>query len=162
MEYITAPWREKYVKKVIKMNECIFCRALKQKNDRNAFILYRGVYNFIILNVYPYNPGHILIAPYEHLDSFEKTEKKSTDEMTDLLKLCLKILRKQYSPQGFNTGMNLGQSAGAGITGHYHLHIIPRWEGDSNFMPLISQTKMTIEDIETTYSRLLPLFQKAK
>jgi len=162
MEYIYAPWREEYVKKVFKMKECIFCRALKLKNDKEAYILYRGKYNFIVLNKYPYTPGHLMIAPYKHLDSFERTEKESTDEFANLLKLCLKVLRKKYNPHGFNTGMNLGQSAGAGVAKHYHLHIIPRWVGDSNFMPLISKTKVVIEDLEITYSHLLPLFQKEK
>jgi len=162
MEYIYAPWREEYVKKVFKMKECIFCRALKLKNDKEAYILYRGKYNFIVLNKYPYTPGHLMIAPYKHLDSFERAEKESTDEFANLLKLCLKVLRKKYNPHGFNTGMNLGQSAGAGVAKHYHLHIIPRWVGDSNFMPLISKTKVVIEDLEITYSHLLPLFQKEK
>lgn len=162
MEYIYAPWREEYVKKVFKMKECIFCRALKLKNDKEAYILYRGKYNFIVLNKYPYTPGHLMIAPYKHLDSFEQAEKESTDEFSNLLKLCLKVLRKKYNPHGFNTGMNLGQSAGAGVAKHYHLHIIPRWVGDSNFMPLISKTKVVIEDLEITYSRLSPLFQKEK
>jgi len=162
MEYIYAPWREEYVKKVFKMKECIFCHALKLKNDKKAHILYRGKYNFIVLNKYPYTPGHLMIAPYKHLDSFEQAEKESTDEFSNLLKLCLKVLRKKYNPHGFNTGMNLGQSAGAGVAKHYHLHIIPRWVGDSNFMPLISKTKVVIEDLEITYSRLSPLFQKEK
>ncbi|MCK4263370.1 MAG: HIT domain-containing protein [Candidatus Aminicenantes bacterium] len=162
MEYIYAPWREEYVKKVFKMKECIFCHALKLKNDKKAHILYRGKYNFIVLNKYPYTPGHLMIAPYKHLDSFEQAEKESTDEFSNLLKLCLKVLRKKYNPHGFNTGMNLGQSAGAGVAKHYHLHIIPRWVGDSNFMPLISKTKVVIEDLEITYSRLSPLFQEEK
>ena len=162
MDYIYAPWREEYVKKVFKMKECIFCHALKLKNDKKAHILYRGKYNFIVLNKYPYTPGHLMIAPYKHLDSFEQAEKESTDEFSNLLKLCLKVLRKKYNPHGFNTGMNLGQSAGAGVAKHYHLHIIPRWVGDSNFMPLISKTKVVIEDLEITYSRLSPLFQEEK
>lgn len=142
------------------MSECIFCRALKLKNDRNAFILYRGTYNFILLNKFPYTPGHLMIAPYRHLASFEQAKKEYTDEIADLLKLSLKVLKKNYNPHGFNTGMNLGHSAGAGIADHYHLHVIPRWMGDSNFMPLIGKTKVTIEDLGTTYERIFPLFQK--
>jgi len=162
MEYISAPWREKYVKKIYKMNECIFCRALKLKNDKKALILYRGYYNFILLNKYPYTPGHLMIAPYRHLTSFERAKKEYTDEMSDFLKLSLKVLKKNYKPHGFNTGMNLGRSAGAGVADHYHLHLIPRWIGDSNFMPLIGNTKVTIEDLDKTYDRLYPLFQKEK
>lgn len=162
MEYISTPWREEYVRKISKMSECIFCQALKLKNDREAFILFRGIHNFIVLNKYPYTPGHLMIAPYEHLSSFERAKKESTDEMADLLKLSLKVLRRKYRPHGFNTGMNLGHSAGAGIADHFHLHVICRWTGDSNFMPLVGKTKVTIEDLETTYVKLFPVFQKAK
>lgn len=144
------------------MSDCIFCQALKLKNDRKAFILFRGSHNFIVLNRYPYTPAHLMIAPYKHLASFEQAEKESTDEMVDLLKLSLKILRKKYRPHGFNTGMNLGRSAGAGIADHYHLHVILRWTGDSNFMPIVGKTKTMIEDLETTYNRLYPLFQQVK
>lgn len=162
MEYITAPWREEYVKKLFKMKECIFCHALKQKDDVKAFILFRGIHNFIMLNKYPYTPGHLMIAPYKHIASFERAKKESTDEMADLLKLSLKILTKNYHPHGFNTGMNLGKSAGAGVSDHYHLHVIPRWIGDSNFMPIMSKTKIFLEDLKITYKRLLPLFSKEK
>jgi ATP adenylyltransferase len=154
MKYITAPWREEYVKKAFKMTECIFCRALQAENDREAFVLHRAEYNFLILNRYPYTPGHLMIAPYEHLDSIEKAEKPSTDEMADLLKRSLSVLRQTYRPHGFNTGMNIGHSAGAGVADHYHLHVIPRWTGDANFMPLIGETKVVIEAIETTYEKL--------
>lgn len=162
MEYISTPWRKEYVKQVFKMKECIFCRALKMKNDREAYIPYRGEYNFVILNIYPYNPGHLMIAPFKHIDSIEKAQKESTNEMIDLLKLSLKILREKYSPHGFNTGMNIGKSAGAGVADHYHLHIIPRWIGDSNFMATVGKTKVIIEDLGTTYNELYPLFQKEK
>lgn len=162
MEFIIAPWREEYVKKISKMNKCIFCQALKLKNDEKAFILFRGTHNFIMLNKYPYTPGHLMIAPYKHTSSFHQAKKESTDEMTDLLKLSLKILKINYQPHGFNTGMNLGRSAGAGVADHYHLHIIPRWAGDSNFMPIVSKTKVVLEELKTTYEKLLLLFQEHK
>lgn len=162
MEYITTPWREEYIKKVFKMKGCIFCQALKKKDDKKSFILYRGIHNFVLLNKYPYTPGHLMIAPYEHLSSIELAEKEATDEMTELLRRCLSLLRKQYNPQGFNTGMNIGQSAGAGVADHYHLHIIPRWAGDSNFMPLIGKTKVVLEDLHTSYDKLLSCFEKAR
>lgn len=162
MEYISAPWRKEYVRRISKMSGCIFCQALKSKDDRGAFILFRGVHNFVVLNKYPYTSGHLMIAPYKHLSSFERAKKESTDELADLLKLSLKVLRKKYCPQGFNTGMNLGKCAGAGVADHYHLHVIPRWTGDSHFMPIVGETKVMIENLETTYDRLFPLFQKAK
>jgi ATP adenylyltransferase len=103
-----------------------------------------------------------MIAPYKHLATFERAKKESSDEMTDLLKLSLKALKKEYRPHGFNTGMNIGKSAGAGVADHYHFHIIPRWTGDSNFMAIVGKTKVMMNDLETTYDRLLPLFQKLK
>ena len=162
MEYITTPWREEYIKKVFKMKGCIFCQALKKKDDKQSFILYRGIHNFVLLNKYPYTPGHLMIAPYKHLSSIELAEKEATDEMTELLRRCLSLFRKQYNPQGFNTGMNIGQSAGAGVADHYHLHIIPRWSGDSNFMPLIGKTKVVLEDLHTSYDKLLSCFEKER
>jgi ATP adenylyltransferase len=135
---------------------------LKKKNDKQSFILYRGIHNFVLLNKYPYTPGHLMIAPYKHLNSIELAEKEATDEMTELLKKCLSLLRKQYNPQGFNTGMNIGQCAGAGVADHYHLHIIPRWAGDSNFMPLIGKTKVVLEDLYTSYDKLLRYFEKTR
>ncbi len=160
MEYITAPWRKEYVRRVCQMNECIFCQALKLKDDKKAFILSRGNHNFVMLNKYPYTPGHLMIAPYRHISSLERTQKNTTDEMMDLLKLSLKVLKKCYRPHGFNTGMNLGRSAGAGVVDHFHLHILPRWTGDSNFMPIVGKTKVMIEELNTTYDRLVLLFEK--
>jgi ATP adenylyltransferase len=142
------------------MKGCIFCDALKSNADNKAYILLRGTDNFIILNKYPYTPGHLMIAPYKHLAFFEQAKKDSSYEMIEFLKLSMKIIREQYKPQGFNTGMNLGKCAGAGVADHYHLHVIPRWTGDSNFMPIIGNTKLTIEDIEETYRKLAPLFKK--
>lgn len=161
MRFILAPWREPYIKNVFKKkSECIFCRALRMEDDKKAHILFRSEHNFIILNKYPYNPGHLMIAPYRHLSSPESAEPAGLHEMMDLLRLSLTVLSAYYKPQGFNTGMNLGQSAGAGVTGHYHLHLIPRWTGDANFMPIVGKTRVVIEDLPTTYQKLFPLFQE--
>jgi ATP adenylyltransferase len=130
------------------------------KDDRAAYILLRGRHNFIILNKFPYNPGHLMIAPYRHTASLDRAPKATSDELAELLKLSLRILKKSYRPQGFNAGLNLGRSAGAGVIHHYHLHIIPRWQGDSNFMPLVGQTRVVIEDLDCAYERLSPLFQR--
>jgi ATP adenylyltransferase len=162
MEYISAPWRQKYVRRVCRMKGCIFCQAMKTKNDTAAYVLFRGRHNFIILNKFPYTPGHLMIAPLRHTSSVESAPKEASDELADLLKLSLRILKKAYRPHGFNVGMNLGQSAGAGVVDHYHLHVIPRWHGDANFMPLISQTRILIEDLAATYDRLRPFFEKNK
>jgi ATP adenylyltransferase len=144
------------------MKGCIFCDALKLGDDRKARILYRGKTHFIILNKFPYNPGHLMIAPYRHTAEIERTSPAASAELAELLKTAVRVLRAQYKPQGFNAGMNLGRSAGAGVTDHYHLHIVPRWTGDSNFMPLFGGTKIVIEDLDTTCERLSPLFEKER
>jgi ATP adenylyltransferase len=161
MQYIAAPWRGPYVRNVFKMTGCVFCRAKAQKDDRCSRILVRGAHAFVILNKYPYQPGHLMIAPYRHTASYERAGKDVTDEMSDLLKASLKVLKKAYGPQGFNVGLNLGRSAGAGVVHHVHMHIVPRWQGDSNFMPIFGGTKIFLEDLDTTYDRLRPLFEKA-
>lgn len=157
--YVAAPWREEYVRGLDKAPRgCLFCRAAKAKDDAGYFVLYRGRHNFILLNKYPYTVGHLMIAPYRHTADYDRAGKAATDEMTDLVKLSLRALGRLYRPQGFNTGMNLGRSAGAGIADHYHLHVICRWTGDSNFMPLVGRTRVFIEDLPATYARLRPLF----
>ena len=160
MEYISAPWRGPYVRQVCRMRGCVFCRALKARDDREAHVLYRGKYNFILLNKFPYNPGHLMIAPFRHTASFDRTSAEAVAELASLLQMSLRVLKKSSRPHGFNAGMNFGQSAGAGVVHHYHLHVIPRWHGDSNFMPLVSQTRVTIEDLDAAYDRLLPFFKK--
>ena len=160
MEYISAPWRGPYVRQVFRMKGCVFCRALKARDDRAAHILFRGKFNFVLLNKFPYTQGHLMIAPYRHTAAFDRMAPEASAEMAGLLQMSLKVLRKSHRPHGFNAGMNLGQSAGAGVVNHCHLHVIPRWHGDSNFMPLVSETRVLIEDLDSTYDRLRPLFQK--
>jgi ATP adenylyltransferase len=139
--------------------ECIFCLALKSPADHaKNFVLFRGHSNFIILNRYPYISGHLMIAPNAHLGEFDAAPKTTTDEMTDLAKHCQSALREVYKPDGFNLGMNIGRAAGAGIAEHYHLHIMPRWAGDTNFMSTVSDTRVLPEDLETTFRKLKPKF----
>jgi ATP adenylyltransferase len=163
MRYIAAPWRGDYVRNVHKKaaSGCVFCRAASLADDRKARVLHRGEAAFVIMNTYPYQSGHVMIAPVRHTADFERAPKALTDEMSDLLKLALAVLRKAYRPQGFNVGMNLGRSAGAGVADHFHIHIVPRWQGDSNFMPVVGRTKVVLEDLDTTYDRLRPLFEEA-
>lgn len=160
MRYIAAPWREPYVRNVEQAKGCVFCRARRLKDDNRGYVLYRGAHSFILLNKFPYLPGHLMVAPYKHTASFERSRKELSDELSDLLKMALDILKKNYHPHGFNLGMNLGKSAGAGIADHFHFHLIPRWTGDSNFMPIVGRTRVVIEDLDTTYTRLRPLFEK--
>jgi ATP adenylyltransferase len=162
MRYISAPWRAAYVRKALKMTTCVFCEALKSRDDRKSAILFRGTHHFILLNKYPYTPGHLMIAPFRHLDDLSKARPAEAAEIGGLLRLAVRILRGRYTPHGFNVGMNLGHSAGAGVADHYHLHVIPRWTGDSNFMPLVGGTRVFIEDLDTTYNRLLPFFRKER
>jgi ATP adenylyltransferase len=139
--------------------ECIFCAALKNPaDDAKNFVLYRGENNFIILNRYPYISGHLMIAPNEHLSELDAAPKQTTDEMMDLTKRCQSGLREVYKPDGFNVGMNLGRAAGAGVADHFHLHILPRWTGDTNFISTVSDTRVLPEDLETTFRKLSSKF----
>jgi ATP adenylyltransferase len=163
MRYIAAPWRGEYVRNVHATSAapCVFCRAAALGDDRRARILHRGKRAFVIMNAYPYQSGHVMVAPLRHTASFARASKALTDELTDLLKLSLSVLTTAYEPQGFNVGMNLGKSAGAGVAEHFHLHVVPRWQGDSNFMPIVGRTKVVLEDLDATYDRLAPIFRKA-
>jgi ATP adenylyltransferase len=162
MQYIAAPWRGSYVRTVHKMTGCPLCRALKIKDAKRSGILYRGRSAFVILNKFPYQPGHIMIAPVKHTAAFERSPQNVSHEIIDLMRLSVDVLKKAYHPQGFNIGMNLGRSAGAGVVDHYHVHIVPRWSGDSNFMPIVGRTKIVIEDLDATFDRLYPLFPPKK
>jgi len=140
-------------------DSCIFCNVVNDPaGDEKNFILHRGLHNFVILNLYPYISGHMMIAPYAHLGELDTAPKESTDEMMDLAKRCQIALRGVYQPHGFNLGMNLGRAAGAGIADHIHMHIMPRWSGDTNFMTAVAGTRVLPEDLPTTYTRLLTRF----
>jgi ATP adenylyltransferase len=160
MKYCTAPWRQTYLQKALKMKKCIFCQALTRRNDQEALILYRGKHNFVIINRFPYTTGHLMVAPYQHSGNFERAPKEIVVEAMEIVQLALRILKKCYKPHGFNIGMNLGHSAGAGVADHFHLHIVPRWTGDANFMPIIGETRVFCEDLKATYERLKPHFAR--
>jgi ATP adenylyltransferase len=162
MRYIAAPWRMDYVRNVQKTKGCVLCRALKTPDDRAAFILCRGTHSFVILNKFPYVSGHVMIAPLVHRAAYERSSPAVSAEISELLKTTLRVLRAAYRPQGFNIGMNLGRSAGAGVVAHYHIHVVPRWSGDANFMPVVGRTKIVIEDLASTYARLRPLFDRVR
>ncbi|MEW6366624.1 MAG: HIT domain-containing protein [Acidobacteriota bacterium] len=159
-ERLWAPWRLEYVTQGAKKPGCIFCDALDMGDDRPAHILLRASWNFVIVNIYPYNNGHLMIVPYEHLTTPTDATHEQTAEMMDLLKVCQRVLTDAYHPEGFNIGMNLGKCAGAGVLEHYHLHIVPRWGGDTNYMTVTGETRVLIEDLAVTDARLRPLFVK--
>jgi ATP adenylyltransferase len=135
---------------------CVFCdRArLSPDHDRASLILLRGDHNFIILNLYPYNSAHLMVVPYLHTADFASLDAETLDEMMLLVQRMVRVIGKEYKPQGYNLGMNLGNVAGAGVADHVHMHLVPRWAGDTNFMPIVGSTKVMPELLETTYDRL--------
>ena len=153
MEQIWAPWRMQYIEGP-KASGCILCQKPREDNDETNLILYRGEKNFIILNSFPYNPGHLMVAPYHHLGLLEELTGDELGEHLDMVKRCVKLLNKTLKPNGFNIGINIGKIAGAGIDDHIHTHIVPRWQGDSNFMPVLSNTKVIPEALAATYKKL--------
>lgn len=143
-----------YINKAPEETECFLCQKPLENDDVSNLILYRGKSNFIILNVYPYNTGHLMVAPYRHIgDPSLLTEAEGTEHL-EMVKLALRVLKQVMSPEGFNIGMNLGRAAGAGVADHIHTHIVPRWQGDTNFMPTIADTKVLPESLSATYQKL--------
>jgi len=157
MDVLWSPWRYDYITRgaADKDHGCVFCDILNNPgSDEEKFILKRAAFNFVILNAYPYASGHLLIVPYAHVARLDQADKQSTDEMMDLMKASHTALSEVYTPEGFNLGMNLGKTAGAGVAEHLHMHILPRWTGDVNFLTAIGQTRTVPETLETTYLKL--------
>jgi ATP adenylyltransferase len=157
MKRIWAPWRMKYItgESAKPDKGCIFCLKPKQKNDGGNHILQRGKKAFVMMNLFPYTNGHLMIAPYRHVGDFKKLTGAELLEMMKLAQQCQKAMERCMRPEGFNLGFNLGRTAGAGIEDHIHLHLVPRWNGDTNFMPVLSDTKVISEGLEETYDKLL-------
>ncbi|TET25298.1 MAG: HIT domain-containing protein [Dehalococcoidia bacterium] len=153
MKRIWAPWRIEYIE-MEKGGGCILCDKPKEKDDAASYILHRGNKNFIILNSYPYNPGHLMIAPYRHLASLEELTDDERDEHFEIVSRSIKVLKQVFKPDGFNIGLNLGKVAGAGIDDHVHTHIVPRWQGDTNFMPVIASVRVIPQALAETYKKL--------
>ncbi len=159
MDRLYTPWRYNYIKgesgeKSGSGHACVFCSIRDRQDDEQTFVLHRARHNFIVLNIYPYISGHLMIIPYEHAAEISALTKETSDEMMDLTKRTQGILREVYHPHGFNLGMNLGRAAGAGVADHLHMHIMPRWTGDSNFMTTVGETRVIPEDLRTTYDKL--------
>jgi ATP adenylyltransferase len=153
MEFLWTPWRYSYMASAGKNDGCIFCDALKA-GDEKARIVFRGELNFIILNTFPYTSGHVMIVPYAHVADLPACSPETLAEMMRLAQRVQVALTASYKPDGFNLGMNLGRSAGAGVAGHLHLHVLPRWTGDANFMTTVGETRVVPEDLDLTYSKL--------
>ena len=159
-EIIESPHRLKYVRRLVKPKGCVFCEAAKKSKRPESLVLFKSRKLMAILNKYPYNNGHLLILPRKHEAHYEELSNEVITGMQLLMKHSLKILKKVYQPHGFNTGMNLGKVAGAGIPDHVHMHLIPRWGGDTNFFPLVAKTKLVVETTEQSYNSLKPHFAK--
>jgi len=159
MERLWAPWRMEYVRSS-HSEACIFCQKVAEDRDRENYVLYRGQKSYILLNLYPYNNGHLMVAPYEHLPSLEDLDEETLTEMMRLVAKGLTLLRRTVNPAGFNVGANIGKVAGAGFDDHVHIHIVPRWEGDTNFMPVLADTRVIPELLDDTYAQLLDAMQE--
>ena len=154
MDYLWTPWRYAYVSGAEKNMGCVFCEAPKKNDDAKTYIVHRGEYCFIILNAYPYTPGHAMVVPYAHLDELRKLPVEAANEMIALSQRMETVLRELYRPDGINLGMNIGKAAGAGIAGHIHMHVLPRWVADSNFMAVVGETRVLPETLDVTWKRM--------
>jgi ATP adenylyltransferase len=158
MDHLFTPWRYAYVTSAERAQECVFCAALRLGNDPKAGIVHRGRNCFVIINTYPYTSGHVMVVPYQHTDQLQKLERPAVHEMIELAQKLEGVLRELYRPDGLNMGFNLGKAAGAGVAGHVHMHVLPRWVADANFMSVVSETRVLPEDLETTYQRIKAMF----
>ncbi len=162
MDRLWSPWRYRYIKgetgekSDAASNDvaCIFCAIRDAEDDARTFVVHRAEFCYVVLNIYPYTSGHLLVVPYTHVADLDAAAKLTTDEMMDVVKNCQTILREEYKPEGFNIGINQGRSAGAGVAAHLHIHILPRWHGDANFMTTIAETRVLPEELATAYERL--------
>jgi ATP adenylyltransferase len=158
MDYLWTPWRYQYVTKTGDEGVCVFCSAHQSADDALNLVVHRAAYNFIILNRYPYTSGHLMVVPYQHVATLAELSDDALVEMSHLARRSEKHLRAVYHPDGLNLGMNIGKSAGAGIAGHLHLHVLPRWTGDTNFMTVAGETRVVPEALETTLQKLRAAF----
>ena len=164
MERIWSPWRMAYIQAAKEQGEdggCIFCDLPAEGDDVRTMILSRGELAFVIVNSFPYNPGHLMVAPFRHVGAFTSLEAAELADVDALVARSIRALEQEMEPHGYNLGMNLGRVAGAGIPDHVHWHLVPRWNGDTNFMPVVGQTRVLPELLEETYARLRPRFEGA-
>jgi ATP adenylyltransferase len=159
VERLWTPWRMEYIQSAHELDGCIFCDKPTEGRDETALILARTERAFVMLNAFPYNPGHLMVAPRRHVAELEALDEAELRETSELLQKGIAALKKAASPDGFNLGMNLGRVAGAGVPGHLHWHVVPRWNGDTNFMPIVGETRVLPEALPDTYSKLEPLFR---
>jgi ATP adenylyltransferase len=154
VKHLWAPWRSAYFRKKRAGHACIFCEAAQGDVDEETLVVYRGELCFVILNRYPYASGHVMIAPYAHISRLSQATEAAAQEIMQLTRRAESVLERVYRPDGLNLGMNLGQAAGAGIEQHIHMHVLPRWTGDANFMTAVGETRVVPEALEDTYAKL--------
>ena len=158
MNHLWSPWRMTYIENDKEENGCVFCNAQAQADSAENLIAHRGEHAYVILNRYPYTSGHLMVLPFVHVSNLEELESATRAEMMELTSRCTTILKNIYKPQGFNVGVNIGEAAGAGVLGHVHIHIVPRWMGDTNFMSAIGETRVLPEALDETYQRVKAAF----
>lgn len=161
MDRLWTPWRFDYISKVDLVDTCVFCKMLEEEDDSSNHILRRGDHTFMVLNLFPYTSGHLLIVANRHISTMNEASDEELHEFITLSRRCEKALLQEYHPNGFNIGFNVGRAAGAGIEQHLHMHVLPRWFGDSNFVSVIGETRILPEDLSATYKRLLPYFENS-
>jgi ATP adenylyltransferase len=154
MDYLWSPWRYAYVTSAEKAPGCVFCDLPRAGDDVRTRIVYRGQGCYIVLNAYPYTPGHVMIVPFAHLDQLQKLPAETSHEVMNLAQRMEGVLRQLYRPDGINMGLNIGKAAGAGVAGHIHMHALPRWVADANFVSVVGETRILPESLETTYQRI--------
>ena len=154
MDHLWSPWRYRYVSQAIPDEACLFCRIAASKDDAENHVLLRAEHNYVLLNRYPYTSGHLMIAPHAHVATLEETEPRILEEMMRLAQRAERALRAVYHPGGVNVGINIGKAAGAGVEGHIHMHVLPRWQGDVNFMTAVGETRVLPEELDVTWGKL--------
>lgn len=163
MDHLWSPWRLEYVVGAKPKTGCVFCTAARppaESHQPDPLVLHQGRHCYVILNLYPYNNGHLMVVPYKHTDTLTGLDADELHEVADLTRLSEAVLREGYRLEGINMGVNLGRVAGAGIVEHIHVHLVPRWLGDTNFMPVIGQTRVLPEELGATAERLRPIFER--
>jgi ATP adenylyltransferase len=161
MDHLWSPWRYQYVQKIDAPSACVFCEQPADNDDAKHFIIHRAELNFVLLNLYPYTTGHMMVVPFAHVPTLEAANEETVCEMMVLTQHAERCLRAVYRPRGFNIGMNIGECAGAGIAGHLHMHVLPRWPGDTNFLSTVAETRLMPEDLATTYKKLVEAWSTA-
>lgn len=161
MDYLWSPWRYRYLTGAEKSHGCVFCRIAAEDDDEQNLIVFRGKFNFVVLNRFPYTSGHLMVVPYLHAPALSDVDEATCAEMMTLIRASEARLREAYRPDGLNLGMNIGQSAGAGIAGHIHMHVLPRWHGDANFMTTVGETRVLPEELDVTWKRVRAAFLSA-